>query len=319
MGKTLSEYADWLDQRDLIWPAAPEPAAAKATPHLKPLPEVRAVVWSVYGTLLTIADGNLLHLVDDPLRMEVALDKTVQEFNMWNSMYRKPGAPWELMFQQYEPLVKEHQMTGKVRRGEHAEVDSAKIWKILLERLLQKKYVWDAALYGNMDEYSQKVAYYFHSALQGVRSAPQALMALRSVREGGLLQGLVGDGQCFTTLQLRRALASEGFRDALDELVDERFVELSYALGVRQPAERLFEAPLEELREAGIKPGQALYVSCRLVDDLAPAKKLGLRTALYAGDRHSLQATGSQVRDPALKPDRILTELGQIRQIVVRE
>lgn len=316
MGKTLFEYADWLDQRDLIWPAPPEPVAPKATPYLKPLPEVRAVLWSVYGTLLTIADGQLRHLVDDPLRMEISLDKTVQEFNMWNSMYRKPGAPWELMFQQYEPQIKDHQMTGKVRKGEHPEVDSAKIWHILLERLLQKKYVWDVAIYGDLEALSEKVAYFFHSALQGVGPSPQLRSALEAVREAGLRQGLVGDGQVFTPVQLLRALRRDGGHEPLSALIDTSCVSLSYALGARQPTERLFEPCLESLQEAGISPAETLYVSCRLIDDLAPAKRRGLKTALYAGDRNSLQATGPQVRDPELKPDRILTELGQIRQIV---
>ena len=59
-----------------------------------------------------------------------------------------------------------------------------------------------------------------------------------------------------------------------------------------------------------------LYVSSRLVADLAPAKRLGLRTALFAGDKTSLRATGAQVRDPELQPDRILTALNQIHQII---
>ncbi|HMF12953.1 MAG TPA: HAD family hydrolase, partial [Gemmataceae bacterium] len=76
MAKSLQEYADWLDERHLLWPAAPAPVPPKATPYHKPVADIRAVTWSVYGTLLTISDGRLLHLHPDPLCMEVALDKT---------------------------------------------------------------------------------------------------------------------------------------------------------------------------------------------------------------------------------------------------
>jgi FMN phosphatase YigB (HAD superfamily) len=59
-----------------------------------------------------------------------------------------------------------------------------------------------------------------------------------------------------------------------------------------------------------------LHVGSRLTHDVAPARKLGLRTALFAGDRGSLQATAEQLRDPATRPDVLLTELGQITEVV---
>jgi hypothetical protein len=43
---------------------------------------------------------------------------------------------------------------------------------------------------------------------------------------------------------------------------------------------------------------------------------LGMRTALFAGDKESLQATSAQVKDPATRPDALLTELPQIAEIV---
>ncbi|MCY2962712.1 MAG: HAD family hydrolase [Planctomycetota bacterium] len=314
MGKTLAEYAAWLDERELIWPTPPAPVPAKATPYLKPLPEVRAVLWNVYGTLLTISDGQLLHLVDDPLRMEVALDKTVQEFNMWNSMYRKPGAPWELMFQQYKPLVEDFRLTAKVRKGEHPEVDSAAVWKKLVERLLEKKHSWDQSIYGGLDDYAAKIAFFYHSALQGVAATPHAREALHESNEAGLLQGIVGEGQCFTLTQASRVL-DPGRSTLLSRCLTSGCVSLSSELGVQPPSERLFQPCLDVLREFGVGSGEILYVSSRLAEDLAPAKQLGMRTALYAGDKNSLRATGTQVRDPELKPDRILTDLAQIRQI----
>ena len=39
-----------------------------------------------------------------------------------------------------------------------------------------------------------------------------------------------------------------------------------------------------------------LHIGARLATDLAPAKKLGMRTALFAGDKESLQATSEQLK-----------------------
>ena len=107
MAKSLLEYAEWLTERNLRWPAAPAIESAKATPYVKPLTGIRAVTWNVYGTLLRITDGELLFQHPQAIRMEIALDKTIQEFNMWNSMTRKPGKPWEYLQQLYLNAVDE--------------------------------------------------------------------------------------------------------------------------------------------------------------------------------------------------------------------
>jgi hypothetical protein len=79
MPLSLEQYAAWLDKRpDLHWPAPPEPDPVKAKPHLVRLPEVRAVLWNVYGTLLNVAGGELWFEHPQAFVMSVALDKTIQ-------------------------------------------------------------------------------------------------------------------------------------------------------------------------------------------------------------------------------------------------
>jgi FMN phosphatase YigB (HAD superfamily) len=319
MAKTLLEYAQWLDERGLLWPAAPERVPAKATPFLAPLAGIRAVAWSVYGTLLTIADGRFDPLPAEKMRMEVALDKTIHEFAMWHSMSRKPGAPWEYMFSQYQRLVEDARMAGSGHKGEACEVNLARIWRVLIGRLQEKDYIWDESLLGPLGDFSEKVAYFFHSALQGIGIMPNALDTLRHVRASGCEQAIIADGQPHTLVQLLKSLRSQGELHDLAELFTGGSICLSFAFGVRQPAPSLFSACAKGLAQHGIAPAEILYISSRHMDELAVAKQAGFRTALYAGDKNSLQASGAQVRDSALAPDRILTDLRQVRQILKRE
>jgi FMN phosphatase YigB (HAD superfamily) len=316
MPKTLPQYIDWLHDRDDIWPAPPKPVPAKATPYLKPLEGIRAVTWDVYGTLLRISDGRLLFLHPQQLRMQVALEKTIHEFNMWQSMSRKPGQPWEYMLEQYKTVLEEQQMAGTKHKGDFPEIDSAALWRKLLGRLEQKEYQYDEAFYGDMDELSEKVAYYFHARLQGVEAAPNALAALSAVAGAGLKQGLLADGQPFTLPQLLRALRGQGTLPPLGDLFDPACVTLSYREGIRKPSKSLYRLCRERFEQLGIAPGEVLHVGARLRDDLAAAKQAGMRTALYAADKTSLQATKDEMRDPALKPDRLLTDLARIRDIL---
>jgi FMN phosphatase YigB (HAD superfamily) len=318
MPLSLEQYASYLDTRkDLPWPAAPQATPVKARPHLHPMPEVRAVLWNVYGTLLAIPLGDLAFEHPHAFIMSNALDKTIQEFKMWGSMSRKPGQPSDYMQSIYTQILTEQKsVIGGAAGGErYPEVVAERIWEAILKRLLQKDYKFDASFFGSLNEYSKKVAYFFHASLQGTACYRGAAEALEHVKESGLLQGLLADGQCFTTVQLQRGLeAQEG--ESLDDLLTEGLVVLSCDVRGRKPSERLFRQALTTLAERGISPGEVLHVGSRMQQDLMPAKRLGMKTALFAGDRTSLQATTEQLKESASRPDVLLTELSQIAGVV---
>src|SRR5262249_4801677 len=217
MPLTLEQYASYLDTRDLPWPAAPEVEPPRAKPHLKRLRGIRAVLWNVYGTLLAIPGGELYFEHPQKLQMDVALDKTVQEFKMWGSMTRKPGQPGEYLGQLYSMVLAEQRVgTGGEK---HPEVSAERVWEALIKKLLQKEYKFDAGFYGALNEFSPKVGYFFPASLQGPGCYPGAVQALRAVAQAGLTQGLLADGQCFTSVQLQRGLAAQEETARLDELI----------------------------------------------------------------------------------------------------
>ena len=87
-------------------------------------------------------------------------------------------------------------------------------------------------------------------------------------------------------------------------------------LGRFEPARAEFRQALGVLAERDITPGQVLHVGSRIAQDIVPARKLGMRTALFAGDKASLQATPEQLKEAASRPDVLLTELSQIAEVV---
>ena len=316
MPQSLAEYAEWLAGRKLIWPAAPPAVSVKATPYIRPLTGIRAVTWSVYGTLLRITDGELLHTHPQQLRMQVALEKTIQEFNMWNSMTRKPGAPWEYMLHQYQEIFSDLQMAATRQKGDVPEINSSELWRKILDRLGKKEYQYDESQYGDLDELAEKVAYFFHASLQGVEATAGAREALTSVMQAGLTQGLMAEAQPFTLVQLLRAFSGSAKLAPLGELFTPGCLVLSFQVGVRPPSKSLYRAAVRRFESAGIAPREVLHIGCRVQDDLAAAREMGFRTALFAGDGASLKATKAELLDPALKPDRLLTDLRQLRDVL---
>jgi FMN phosphatase YigB (HAD superfamily) len=316
MPLTLEQYASSLDARGVPWPAPPDVEPPRAKPHLVRLPEVRAVTWDVYGTLLVIHGGELLFEHPQKFMMDLALDKTLQEFKMWGSMSRKPGQPAEYLAQLYAKALAELRMLPSP--GErHPEVPSERVWEDIIKKLLQKEYKFDIGFYGSLNEFSRKVAYFFHASLQGTGCYPGAAGALRHVAEAGLAQGWLDNGQCLTPVQLQRGLTEQDARARLDDLFAADLRVLSHEHRSRKPSENLFRELLRRLGERGVEAGQTLHVGSSIDRDVVPAKRLGMRTALFAGDRNSLQATPEQLKEPASRPDVLLTELTQIADVIV--
>ncbi len=314
MALTLEQYVQQLDTRDLPWPAAPTVHRPKAKPHLAPMFGVRLVSWNVYGTLLNVSTGQLLFEHPEKFIMDIALDKTVQEFKMWGSMSRKPGQPSDYMREMLDRVLSEMRMAPSP--GEKfPELASERVWEAILKKLLQKDYKFDAGMFGSLNELAKKVAYFFHASLQGTACYDHAARALEHVQSCGVKQGLLADAQCFTLVQLQRGLTAQSAVRA-EDLFDRSLRSLSCEVGGRKPSERLFKHFVQAAGQMGIAPTQILHVGSRIVQDIAPARKIGMRTALFAGDKEALQATAEQLKDPATRPDALLTDLAQISDLI---
>lgn len=315
MPLTLEQYVERLDSRtDLPWPTAPKIDPVKAKPSLHPLP-VKAVFWTVYGTLVAIPGGELQFEHPQDFVTDAALEKVIKEFKMWNSMSRKPGAPSAYMKELFRKALTTFQMTGS--GGEkHPEVQAERIWEDIVKKLQQKEYTFDVGTYGSVNEYVKKIAYFYHASIQGAGAYPGAVDALRLVAERGVAQGLLGDGQCFTVGQLQRCLKQQDPDFSLDSAVPAALRIIGADRRAKKPSDTLFKAAAAAVAAKGVSPAEILHVGSNLARDIAPAKKHGFRTALFAGDRNSLAATPEQLKDPASRPDVLLTELPQILEVI---
>jgi FMN phosphatase YigB (HAD superfamily) len=316
MPLTLEQYADHLDTRaDLSWPAPPDVERPKAKPYLVRLPDVRAVTWSVYGTLLAISGGELYFEHPERFIMDVALDKTIHEFKMWKAMTRKPGEPAAYMRLMYKNVLDE--LNFLPSSGErNPEIPVEKIWECIVKKLQQNEYTFDASFFGPLDEYCKKIAYFFHRGLQGTACYPGACEALTHVHKLMGRQGLLANGQCFTEIELARGLRAQGATESLDVLIPANRRVLSHEVRARKPSERLYRTLLERFREQGVAASEVLHVGSSIAGDVVPARRLGMKVALFAGDKASLHATPDQLKQPATRPDVLLTSPEQIAEVV---
>jgi FMN phosphatase YigB (HAD superfamily) len=244
-----------------------------------------------------------------------ALEKVIKEFRMWQSMTRKPGAPSEYMRELYNKALTVLRLAGT--GGERfPEVQCERIWDDIVKKLFQKEYRFDESTYGPMPEYVKKIAYFYQASIQGTGPYPGASEALLALAQRGTVQGLLADGQCFTVGQVQRCLKRENPEFDLDAVIPPALRIISAEKKARKPSDTLFKAAVAAAGAKGLAPSAVLHVGSNLMRDIAPAKKHGFRTALFAGDKNSLSATADQLKDSALRPDALITELPQVLELI---
>ena len=314
MPLTREQYVERLDARtELPWPKAPPIDPPKAKPKITQMP-VRCVFWTVYGTLVAVPTGELLFEHSTDFVMDAALDKVIKEFKMWQSMSRKPGAPAAQLKEMYLKALTHLRMAGS--GGEkYPEVQAERAWDDIVKKLQQKEYTFDALTYGSLDDSAKKMAYFFHASIQGSGPYPGAVDAVRMIAEGGRAQGLLADGQAFTAAQLQRCMKVQDPDFETDAYFPAVMRFISGERKAKKPSETLFKLAAQAAAAKGIAPGEVLHVGSNLARDIAPAKKAGFRTALFAGDKNSVAATPEQLKDPATRPDVMITELTQVLEV----
>jgi FMN phosphatase YigB (HAD superfamily) len=234
---------------------------------------------------------------------------------MWNSMSRKPGAPSEYLKELFNKALTVIRLAGS--GGERfPEIQSERVWDDIIKKLMLKEYTFDIGTYGSLAEYVKKVTYFYHASIQGAGPYPGAADAIHLLADHGVTQGLLGDGQCFTVGQLQRCLKQQDPNFDLNTYIPPSLRIISAEKKARKPSETLFKAAAAAVAAKGLSPAEVLHIGSNLTRDIAPAKKNGFRTALFAGDRASLSATPEQLKDAALRPDALITELPQVVELI---
>jgi hypothetical protein len=314
MSMTLEKYAETLDARQTPRPSGPVPRPfANAKAGLKRMPDVKGVVYCGFGTLMLITGGEPELLNSDAAMKKIALDKTLQEFNMWQSMSRKPGDPadyLEVMFKRSFDKLSMREFAGK---DVYPRLEM--VWKGVVETLKQKEYAYDPSM-GDLDDFCRKITYYYLLRSQGVSVFEDCRKTLVGLAARGIVQGVHADAQCDAPARLLQSLREQGSVAGLHEVFHPKCVHWSFATGVKSKSERGWQDLIAGLAGVPIAPDKMIYIGSDLERDVVPAKRRGFRTALLLADQASAKVTREGLRDDRTKPDLLLTKLSQLLDVV---
>jgi putative hydrolase of the HAD superfamily len=211
----------------------------------------------------------------------------------------------------YEEIRAAHENSR--RRGiEYPEVEIRNIFSRVLETLVTEGLLGGGSSGGDSPEIDgelcERLALEYECRINPTWPMPGLLQLLSSLEAGGLMLGLVSNAQFYTPwlflAHLGRRPEEMGFRGEL--------CAWSYRLGEAKPSPALFVPVLDRLSDRGIEAAAALYVGNDRRNDIAPAARLGCRTALFAGDRRSYRPRAEDPELAGIRPDLVLTALEQL-------
>jgi putative hydrolase of the HAD superfamily len=280
------------------------PIATGTESKLKKLSGIRVIMYDFYGTLFLSGVGD------------IGIDDGVSNAGLMLDALKGAGVSvtdagaGSRCFEAYNEVVS-HEIAKLKKSGiEHPEPDIRKVWGSVLHILHEENMIEavpDA-------ETQSRMSVEFEARMNPVWPVDGAVETLLHFKNLGLEQGIISNSQFYTPIVLE-ALTGK----SLEELgLNRSLLHWSFEERMKKPGLRFYRNAWSKIKKElpDVEPHQILYAGNDMLKDIWPASELGMRTALFAGDRRSLKWRKEDERCKNLRPDIIFTDFGQLREIM---
>ncbi|MFZ7125728.1 MAG: HAD family hydrolase [Desulfobacterales bacterium] len=243
---------------------------------------VKAVLFDVYGTLFISGSGDIGHLGATG-GFSAGLESLCRRHQI------DLGA--EALLKRLKASIGREHERRKSAGTDFPEVDIEAIWREVLQ--------WTET------HRVRRFAVEFEAIVNPVSPMPGVASVLTAIHRGGMKLGLISNAQFYTPMLFEAFLGN-----TVEKLgFDRRLTVFSYEEKEAKPSTRLFQRCVDALETMGIEPLESVYVGNDMLNDIAPASRLGFQTVLFAGDRRSLRLRENHPLCRGLNPDAVVTEL----------
>jgi putative hydrolase of the HAD superfamily len=273
-------------------------------PKLKVLENIHLIAYDFYGTLFISGVGDIG--VDDGLYNTGILKHVLESSGI--TIVNEDAA--DKAFHIYNQVVEEYIKKAKTSGIEYPEPDIRSIWQSVLSILRKNKLV----RFRESSKLYESVSVEFEARMNPVWPVPGIVDTLVYFKLSGMKQGIISNSQFYTPIVLE-ALTGYSLQDLG---FSEELLHWSYEEKMKKPALQFYKNYIDKARNAypDIKPENMLYIGNDMLKDIYPAHTLGMKTALFAGDKRSLKWRRNDERCKNLEPDLILTNALQLKECV---
>jgi len=270
-----------------IEPLSPLPTPLNPMGKLKE--KIQCILFDVYGTLFISASGDI----------SIAREQSrqTQHLKYLLARYQIKKKPEIVLNDFFSVIDIEHKRLRKTG-VDFPEVEIDRIWTRVLE----------------IDDHDavRDFAVEFELIVNPVYPMPNLEKMLLGCKKSKVLLGIISNAQFFTPYLFNWFLNSNledlGFQSDL--------IFYSYKSGHAKPSPFMFEAAAKNLRKMDIFSHSVLYVGNDMLNDIYPAKMVGFKAGLFAGDARSLRLRENHPKCQNLFADLVITDLIQILDLI---
>ncbi len=273
-----------------------EPVSTGIIEIIHPVSNIKAALFDIYGTLFISEAGD------------ISLASEKQNKSFFIETLKLSGidhTDGENLYSLYIAEIQDEHARLKREGINYPEVVITDIWKSILEK--------GAGVTADRD-LLEKAAVTYESLSNITSPMPGAAEIIRFLTGRHIVTGVISNAQFYTPL-----LFDSWFGQSMEEMGFDKDISVySYMIHKGKPDLSLFIRSLETLdKKYSIKPEEVLYIGNDMLNDIKTAHSAGMTTALFAGDRRSLRLREENSECRILKPDLIITDLLQIKQIII--
>ncbi len=262
-------------------------------PVLRSLPDVRAVLFDVYGTMFISGSGDIGVAQESGEANALIAAFAASGYHGWLDAERCVQCLFE--------IIQAHHERARASGIEYPEVNIVDVWSECLEEMARCD--WGEPVGADFDV--RRLAVEYEVRINPTWPMPELLECLGQIRAADLAMGIISNAQFYTLHMFSglvdRTLADLGFDSDL------QFYSFHHLRAKPDPF--LYQLASKALAKRGILAEKVLYVGNDMLNDVQAAASVGFRTALYAGDRRSLRWRAGEPRVGESQPDVVLTDL----------
>lgn len=270
-----------------IEPLSPLPTSLNPSNKLKE--KAKCILFDVYGTLFISGSGDI-----SIARQQSRLTQNLKNLLDRYQINKTPQIVLDDFFSAIDIEQKRLRKTGV----DFPEVKIDQIWMNVLE--IEEL------------ETVRAFAVEFELIVNPVYPMPNLEKMLSECKKSMVLMGIISNAQFFTpylfTWFLNLSPEDLGFKSDL--------IFYSYKSRHAKPSTFMFEAAAKNLRNINIPLYSTLYIGNDMLNDIYPAKMVGFKTALFAGDARSLRLRENHPKCQNLSADIVITDLVQILDLL---
>lgn len=277
-----------------------EPISVTHVTKLKPIEGIRCVAFDFYGTMFISAVGDIgVDEEQEEINFKF-FDRALKDtgFTVKNSSAGENGVAI------FEEVLNNHIQGAREKGIDHPEPDIVAVWEDVLTVLADRN-----EIEGRINrDIAMRFGIEFEFRINDVWPVPNLQSLLNKLLDQDLELGIISNSQYYTPLTfealLKKSPVEYGFNSNL--------LIWSYKTGYKKPSVDFYRFFEEAAEKEGLKPHEVLYVGNDVEKDIIPARKVGLRTALYVGDQRSIRHIPGEFDIEKIKPDLVVDELTQI-------